>query len=456
MRANCFIHARVIRYAAMRNTWFLVSILLVATFVGAIDNATIAARRKRAANAFHDGVLIVHAVSRLDFVADGFRQDPYFYYLTGLENTVSGLLAIDGKSGESWLFLSDHPPYQKRGLQPEALPGTDAAKRLGFDHVVDWSDLDGFLSRESLSAPRIFYASDVFGYPELPPTLLSAKDPKAPLWMQEILRKYPSFEVKDVRNQVDALMFVQDAEEMAALRSAAKATVTGLLAGLHAIHPGVSQRMVESSVESACWTAGAHGTDFWPWAMSGENAVFPRAFLSFALYDHLNKEMRAGELVRLDVGCEWQHYQGDLGRTVPVSGHYSDDQRETWNIFVAAYQGGAAALRAGVSVDQVYEVWRTELLRHRVSAKSALAQHAIDSWSKRENVPFWQIHATNLVAARPPATLPEGMTVNFEPIASVDGQGFFLEDMYLISKDGAELLTPGVPYTAEQIETEMR
>jgi Xaa-Pro aminopeptidase len=251
-------------------------------------------------------------------------------------------------------------------------------------------------------------------------------------------------------------MFVQDGREMAALRSAAKATVTAMLAGLHAIHPGVSQRMVESSVESACWSAGAHGTDFWPWAMSGENAIFPHPFFSLALYDHLNKEMRAGELVRLDVGCEWQHYQGDLGRTVPVSGHYSDDQREAWNIFVAAYQAGAAALRAGVAVDQVYEVWRAELLRHRAVAKSALAQHAIDSWSKRENVPFWQIHATNLLAARPPATLPAGTTINFEPIASVDGQGFFLEDMYLITADGAELLTPGVPYTAEQIEAEIR
>ena len=240
-------------------------------------------------------------------------------------------------------------------------------------------------------------------------------------------------------------MFVQDAGELDALRAAAKTTVTALLAGMHAIRPGVQQRIVESVVESACWNSGAHGTDFWPWSMSGENTVFPRDFFSLALYDHLNKEMRAGELVRLDVGCEWQHYQGDLGRTVPVSGHYTDDQRETWNIFVAAYHAGAAVLRAGVTVDQAYEVWRSELLRHRATAKSALAQHAIDSWSKRENVPFWQIHATNLLAARPPAMLPAGMTVNFEPIASVDGQGFFLEDMYLITKEGAELLTPGVP-----------
>jgi Xaa-Pro aminopeptidase len=440
----------------MRNIWFLASVLLLATLVGAVDSATLVAHRKRAASAFRDGILIVHALSRLNISTDGFRQDPYFYYFTGLDNTVGALLAIDGKSGESSLFLPDNPPFQKAGWQPEVLPGADAAKRLGIDHVVDWSELDRFLSREVGSAPRIYYVDDPFRYPELPASLLSAKSPNSPLWMQEILHKYPSFEVKEVGSDVNALMFVQDAAEMVAIRSAAKTTVTASLAGMHAIRPGVPQRIVESVVEGACWSAGAHGISFWPWAMAGENAVFPRPFFSLALYDHLNTEMRAGDLVRLDVGCEWQHYQGDLGRTVPVSGHYSDDQRETWNIFVAAYRAGRAALQAGITVDQVYEAWRAELLRHRTAVKSVLAQHAIDSWSKRENVPFWQIHATNLVAAFPPAPLPAGMTVNFEPIASVDGQGFFLEDMYLITKDSAELLTSGMPYSAEEIETAMR
>jgi Xaa-Pro aminopeptidase len=440
----------------MRNITLLASVLLLTTFAGASDNAAIGARRKRAAGVFHDGILIVHAQSRLSISGDGFRQDPYFYYFTGLDNTVGAFLVIDGKSGESSLFLSSDPPFQKAGLQPEVLPGVEAGKRLGIDHVVDWSELDGFLSREAGSLSNIYYADDAFAYPELPANLLSTKAPRSPLWMQEILHKHPSFEVKQVADGLDALMLVQDAAEMAAIRSAAKSTVTALLAGMHAVRPGVPQRIVESVVEKACWTAGAHGIGFWPWAMAGENAVFPRPFTSLALYDHLNTEMRAGALVRLDVGCEWQHYQGDLGRTVPVSGHYSDDQRETWNIFVAAYHAGAGTLHAGATVDQVYEAWRAELLRHRSAVKSVLAQHAIDSWSKRENVPFWQIHATNLLAALAPKVLPEGMTINFEPIASVDGQGFFLEDMYLIKKDNAELLTPGVPYSADEIEAEMR
>ncbi len=119
----------------MRNIWLLASVLLLATFLGAVDNATIGARRKRAASAFHDGILIIHAPSQLNISADGFRQDPYFYYFTGLDNTVGALLAIDGKSGESSLFLPDNPPFQKAGRQLEVLPGADAAKRLGINHV---------------------------------------------------------------------------------------------------------------------------------------------------------------------------------------------------------------------------------------------------------------------------------------------------------------------------------
>jgi hypothetical protein len=44
------------------------------------------------------------------------------------------------------------------------------------------------------------------------------------------------------------------------------------------------------------------------------------------------------------------------------------------------------------------------------------------------------------------------MVVDFEPTVSIGGQGYYLEDMYLINKTGAELLTPGVPNTAEEIE----
>jgi Xaa-Pro aminopeptidase len=441
----------------LKASWLIVLILSGITCAFATDKATLQSRRQRAATASHDGILLIHALSRMDIAADGYRQDPYFYYLTGLENAVSALLAIDGKSGESWLFLPSQPPFLKAGVKPSLMPGADAARLTGIDHVVDWAELHSFLAARATSSSLLYYTRDgLASFEEMPANLVSPKATEAPLWLQIILEKWPSFAAKDVSDSLNKLMAVQDPDEISAVRSVAKATVTAITAGIRAIHPGLSQRAVESAVESACWGAGAHGSNFWPWVMSGENAVFPRPLASFAAYDHLDRKMQAGELVRLDVGCEYQHYLGDLGRTVPVSGHYTDDQRETWNIFVAAYRKAVAMLREGAKVDDVYGAWTKELVRHRDTAKSTLAQHAIDSWSKRENVPFWQIHASNLVASWPPDPLPAGMTINFEPIASVDGQGFFLEDMYIIRKDGAELLTPGVPYTAEEIEAAMR
>ena len=447
----------VLSYSPMRVSALILAIVSIAFACWATtENSVVRERRQRAAAAFHDGILLLHARSELDITADGFRQDPFFYYFTGLENTVGAVLAIDGKSGESWLFLPSNPPFLRFGLQPEVQPGPEAAKRLGIEHVVGWSELEGFLAARAGQAPPLYYGDEESRFAELPANLLSPKSPHAPLWLQIILQKWPAFEAKEAGEQIEALMAVQSADEIVALRSAAKATVSALMAGMHAIRPGVSQRSVEAVVESACWSAGAHGSSFWPWAMAGENAVFPKSFTSLALYDHLNQNMRAGDLVRLDVGCEQDHYIGDLGRTVPVSGHYDDGQRETWNIFVAAYHAGALQLRDGVTVDQIYDAWRAELLRHRASAKTVLAQRAIDSWSDRKNAPFWQVHTTNLMAGRPVGPLRAGTTINFEPIVSVDGQGFFLEDMYLITEDGADLLTPGVPYSAEAIETAMR
>jgi Xaa-Pro aminopeptidase len=55
-----------------------------------------------------------------------------------------------------------------------------------------------------------------------------------------------------------------------------------------------------------------------------------------------------------------------------------------------------------------------------------------------------------------PDVLKAGMIIEFEPMFELDGQGYYLEDMILITPDGHEVLTPGLPYTAEEIEAAMR
>src|SRR5215831_6676726 len=119
-----------------RGVWVLLTVLIGSTCVLA-ENAETRDRRQRAATAFHDGILLVHAKSQLDSTADGFRQDPYFYYFSGLQNTVGALFVIDGKSGESWLFLPSKPPLAKIGLPPEVThperkPSSNSASNMSW------------------------------------------------------------------------------------------------------------------------------------------------------------------------------------------------------------------------------------------------------------------------------------------------------------------------------------
>jgi len=400
-------------------------------------------RRQRASKAFSDGILLLHSKTTTNDPDDGYREEPAFYYLTGLENSPGAILAIDGKNGDSWLFLD---PKRSGEVQP----GAEAAGRLGLEHVVDWKELNGFLARRIATGTVIYFEPESAMMPE---DLSSGKDARMPSWVQVLQNKWPAVEFRSVGRKLDTLMAVESNAEQQASRVAARATLAAFTAGAKAVRPGISQREVELAVVQTCWKAGARGVSFWPWAMAGANGVFPKPFASFARYDHLDSTLRAGDLMRLDVGCEWEHYQGDLGRTIPVSGRYTEEQREVWNIFVAAYRKVASELREGLTVEQAFEVWRAELQRAGAAGKTLLAKEAVANWSERKNVPFWQMHTMNLAAGYIEGPLRSGMVIDFEPIASIGGQGYYLEDMYLIGRTGAEVLTPGVPYSAEEIET---
>src|ERR1700756_5523320 len=157
----------------MHKAIWLIILVLSGTRALASDKTSFERRRQRTALEFHDGMLLIHAISRMDIAADGYRQDPYFYYLTGLENTVSAVLAIDCKSGESWLFLPSHPPFSKAGVKPTLASGADAVRLTGMDHVVDWTELQAFLAARSTSSLPIYYTREgLGGFDEMPANLV--------------------------------------------------------------------------------------------------------------------------------------------------------------------------------------------------------------------------------------------------------------------------------------------
>ena len=98
-----------------------------------------------------------------------------------------------------------------------------------------------------------------------------------------------------------------------------------------------------------------------------------------------------------------------------------------------------------------------EARRLRPAMRTALGRHAAALISDRDSIPFWQIHGVGLDIAEPlPTVLRAGMVLDYEPIFAVDGHGFYMEDMILITPTGYEILTKELPYSAAEIERAMR
>ena len=433
----------------------LLFVVLTALTTGALGGQTVApyaARRAVVLAALHDDLLLVP--SRESFKADdqpGFQQATDFQYLTGLDALVGAVLAIDGPSRTATLFIPQPNPAITR-----AMPGADGstATALGLDRIVPMDSLRAWLVAGSPRWRRVLVS---------PTDLRGAVHTPVPM-ADGVTRWRAWLETLGMRGNVHAateitrpLREIKDAGEIAILDRVGRLSGLAMLAGMRAVRPGTTQHAAEIAIVWACVRGGARGHSFWPWAMSGPRAVFTDLFNSFVDYEGHNRAMQAGELVRVDVGCQADHYQGDVGRTVPVSGRFSAGQREAWDLFIAGYRAGLVALRDGATAASVYAAAQGRIRElgpgmttpmGRRAAALLLGPHAFDAW---------EIHGVGLDDAEGlPEVLKTGMTVAYELMFAVDGEGFYLEDMILITSDGYRMLTPGLPYSAREIEAAQR
>jgi len=209
-------------------------------------------------------------------------------------------------------------------------------------------------------------------------------------------------------------------------------------------------------VVNACRAAGARSVSFWPWTMSGPNADFNSLWDSFLAYDHVDREMKAGEVVRVDVGCQVAHYMGDVGRTAPVSGTFTAGQREAWDLFIAGYRAGLTAIKERASAKAVFGAALAEVRRLAPSLETPQGKRAAEALVGPKGTEPWQLHGVGLDDAEgQPEVLRAGMVVAYELMFTVDGDGFYLEDMIAVTNDGYEILTPGLPYTSREVEAAM-
>jgi Xaa-Pro aminopeptidase len=429
-----------------------------------IDVLELQGRRKAALEKIPDGVILLRSFSGLKhWDESGFHQDSSFYYFTGLPNAHAAILVLDGIQKESWLFVGPRPGSfggDLHGFNAISVdPGPPAEAELKIDHVALWNQFVPFIESRRKNNPKLVLYVDsagqtghMSGESSVPPGLDPMENSHW-VWSDMLHRHWTDLAVQDAFPMLDAVRAVKSAAELARLREAAAVTEKGFWAGVHAISPGKTQRQVEGKVLEACLEAGSDGPSLWPWVRSGPNAMGDTLFEALADYRNLDRKMQAGELVRLDLGCDYAMYKGDFGRTIPVSGHFDEGQRETMELLNGAYLAGVNFMRPGTTPQDVFKATLSYIEQHRGGLRTALAREAAADALKHSG---FALHGLGVdMAEGTPKVFQAGNVICYEPLIGAAGQGFFLEDTFLITPSGHEVLNPALPYAPGEIERAM-
>ncbi|GAA4411848.1 aminopeptidase P family protein [Fodinibacter luteus] len=191
-------------------------------------------------------------------------------------------------------------------------------------------------------------------------------------------------------------------------------------------------------------------------------------------------EVREGDLVLIDAGVEVDSlYTADITRTFPVSGTFTAAQREVYDAVYAAQEAGIAAVRPGNRFSDVHAAAIRVIAEH-LHAWGLLPEGVtVEDTLDKEHGQYhrrWMVHGTShhlgldvhdcALATREEymdAELRPGMVLTVEPglyFKADDllaperfrGTGVRIEDDVLVTEDGCENLSAGMPRRADEVE----
>ena len=381
-----------------------------------------------------------------------FRQESSFFYLTGVE-LPNSVLVIRVADGDEVLFLPPRNPNVERWTGPKYGPGEESEAALGFDQVLSTAPSERVVDARRRPVPGFegrlqewLSESDAVLWTPFPPIDPGAELPATHRFVARLRDRTPSFDVRDLSRHLSALRAVKDDGEVALMREAIAATIQGHRRAAAAIRPGVPEGTVDGVVYAAFREAGAEGVAFPTIVGSGFNATTLH-------YDHNAGVCTDGELVVVDVGARYGYYCGDLTRTFPVNGSFSERQRQIYLLVLKAHDRVAEALKPGVSMTDMrkiaYQVFESSDLCD--AAGGRLGQYFIHGLG----------HHLGLDAHDPvseDAPLEPGMVVTNEPGIYIPDEalGVRIEDDHLITTDGNENLSAALPTHPDDIESLMR
>ena len=183
--------------------------------------------------------------------------------MTGLENLHAAILAVDGTTKESWLFVM--APTEREQRRFDALSGWDSVyltpnhgteQAFGIEHIVAWDGFADFIETQRKANLKIQFYLDQSGEGKMvadlsnPPGLAPIENPYL-LWAAAIKAKWPDANIADATPILHKIRAVKSAAEIALMKKAAEFTDSRFRAALAAIAPGHTNRQIEGAAIKA-------------------------------------------------------------------------------------------------------------------------------------------------------------------------------------------------------------
>lgn len=400
-------------------------------------------------------------VSRNRDVEYPFRQDSDFYYLTGFNEPDALLLLIPGRSeGQVVIFCRDRDPEMEIWNGYRAGP-EGVCNQYGADQAYPNAELDERMAGLLEGKARLYYS---MGTSE-------ALDGQVRDWLNSIRRKarlgaVAPAEIVMLDHLLHEMRLFKSAAEIEVMREAGRISAEAHVRAMKACKSGMKEYQLEAEISHYFAMNGCRLPAYSSIVGGGDNACVLH-------YTENQDELKNGDLVLIDAGCELDYYAGDITRTFPVSGQFSPEQKAVYELVLKSQLACIEAIRPGVPWGYIHDL-SVEILTQGLvdlgllkgdlegliesGAYKAFYMHRIGHWLGMDvhDVGDYKIGGDW-------RSLEAGMVMTVEPGIYISPQnehvdekwrgiGIRIEDDVLVTRDGYEILSAGVPKSVAEIE----
>jgi Xaa-Pro aminopeptidase len=395
-------------------------------------------------------------------VEHGFRQDSDFYYLSGFPEPEAVIVLIPNrKKGQYVLFCRERDPMKEtwNGYRygPEG-----AIEHFGADDAYPIDDLEDILPGLMEHCESVHYTIGL--NPEFDKHVMNCVNS---LRRSSRGGVHAPYEFVSLDHLLHDMRLFKSRDELRLMKKAAKISVQAHINAMKICQPGMQEYELEAEFLYEFRRNGA-GWAYPSIVGGGANGCILH-------YTENDKPLNDGDLVLIDAGAEYGGDAADITRTFPVNGKYSNAQKEIYELVLSAQEAAIKVTKPGNHWNDPHNAAVKVLTRGMVELGLLKGKPA--ELIKKGGYSKYYMHRTGHWIGMDVhdvgdykvddewRLLEPGMTLTIEPGLYIPSGsrgakrwwniGVRIEDDIVVTKDGCDLLTKGLPRTVEEVEAVM-